>query len=138
MGTSSNLSVRLKRPEPGQKDPMVKDFTFTIQDPKTGVLWCYLCVMEKSRGRKHLVRLGIVDEQRIKEADQVFVCADCGAMVDDVLGLLPMTDEEKKVAPSIQGHCPKCKEGFCLTIRKDEIGKGPNIFESEEVSNERH
>jgi len=132
------LNVKIKRPEPGMKDPMVKDFTFTIQDPKTGLSWVYICVLEKNRGRKHLVRLGTVDETEIQDTDQVYVCADCGAVALKREDLLPMSDAERQAAPSLHGHCPKCKEGFCILVNKDELSQGPNAFEpTQEVSNER-
>jgi len=140
------MDVKLKRPEPGQKDPMQKErdrgkrYHFALKDPETGLTWCYECSEVKDRGRRRLVILGIVDENRIKQADEVFVCADCGAIVEDEKELLPMSDLEKQAGPSLRGHCPKpdC-EGYCLLIKEIELGKGPNVFENQvEVSNERH
>jgi hypothetical protein len=140
------MDVRLKRPDPGQRDPMAKEadrhkrYQFAIKDPETGLTWCYECAEVKDRGRRRIVVLGIVDENRIKQADEVFVCADCGAIVEYEKDLLPMSDLEKKAAPNLRGHCPKpdC-EGYCLLTKKADIGRGPNVFENRiEVSDERH
>jgi DNA-directed RNA polymerase subunit RPC12/RpoP len=131
-------SVKLRRPEPGEKDPMIKGFEFAITDPETGLTWVYICVETKSRGRRKLVRLGIEDEVAVRQADQAYVCADCGAVVLAAEELLPMSDLERQEAPSLPGHCPKCGEGFCIMVKKDEMDKGTNAIESpHEVSNER-
>lgn len=139
MDHRKNLNVKVKRPQPGQKDPMAKDFTFTIQDPVTGLAWCYICVEVKDRGRRKLISLGIVDTEEIKNADVVYICTEetCGAVMTKRDELLPMSDNELLLMPNVAGRCPKCGKAFCIEIEKKDLSTFPERTAIKEMEDGR-
>jgi hypothetical protein len=129
----SKPKIRIRDPRSGEKDPLVKNFFFSLQDQQSGLLWVYYVREEKSRRRKIIQAVGIAAAEGPKEPEVVPYCPDCHQALkpDEVKTYDPAEMEiDQETEVKALGKCPHC-DGWVVPATVDETSATEKAEESD-------
>lgn len=129
----SKPRIRIRDPKSGEKDPLVKNFFFSLQDQQTGLLWVYYVREEKSRRRKIIQAVGIAVMEEAKKVETVPFCPHCQEALkpDEVKTYDPAEMElDQETEVKALGKCPHCG-GWVVPATVDETSATEKAEESD-------